>query len=153
MAGLILPYLCFSQPQMKTPENLDEVKTQTKEFLIQTEKNLGGEIVKTWNDKFMPLWRKMWEKTKDLWLSYIQPKGESIFVQIENFIFPKIQTAKEQLFKLLGKEIEQRKPLIEEEFQKEKEELSQEIKEKTSGITESFWGKLWERFKELIKQI
>lgn len=144
-----MPYFCFAQTRINTPENLDEAKFQVKEFLIQLEKNLGGEMTKTWNEKIMPLWREMWKTTKEVWLSYIQPKGKSILIQIEGII----QTAKEQIFKLLGKEIEQRKPLIEQEFQKEKKELELEIQERTSGFTESFWGKCWRRFKEIIRQI
>jgi len=39
--------------------------------------------------------------------------------------------------------VEKRKPIIEEEFKKEKEELKEEVPEVTKS--------LWEKFKELIK--
>ena len=56
---------------------------------------------------------------------------------------PRIQSLLQKVRELIGREVEERKPMIKEEFEKEKEEIIEEIPE----VTES----LWERFKELLK--
>ena len=65
---------------------------------------------------------------KDLWESYFFPFLRKIWQITINF---------------LRKEVEERKPDIQEEFKKEKQELKEELPEATKS--------LWQKFKELIK--
>ena len=48
----------------------------------------------------------------------------------------------DQTLSLFGQEIENRKPLFEEEFQREKEQLQQEIEEKLPESSKTLWGLL-----------
>lgn len=69
-----------------------------------------------------------------LGLAFVQPKN------IWNaHIGPKIEILWQDIKELLGKEIEKRRPIIEEELEKEVEEKKKEL------------PSLWERFKELIQ--
>jgi len=65
---------------------------------------------------------------KKIWQSYIYPFLHKIWQKIDS---------------LFGKEIEQRKPIIKEEFKKETEEMKEEL----PLVTKS----LWEKLKELLK--
>ena len=84
-------------------------------------------LEKAWNDAVI-IWQKMIEDIKNFW----------------NL---KIKTILESFWKKIEKEILIRKPIIEEEFEKEKIEMKEDIE---SGAPKA--GKnLWERFRELIK--
>lgn len=80
-------------------------------------KLLSEEIKKGWQEDALPFFQKIWS-------NYIQPWFKSIWQGTLNFA-------------------ERRKPIIEEELEKEK----QEIKEEAPKIGKS----VWERFRELIK--
>ncbi len=73
--------------------------------------------------------RSVFNDLKNIWNSYVFPFFDNLWQ------------------KTLGKEIKERKPVIKEEFQKEKQEMQEEIKAGLQGKFKS----LWERFKELIK--
>lgn len=68
---------------------------------------------------------------KDIWYKYILPWLQNIWQQICSF---------------LGKEVEKRKPKVEQEFKKETQELKQEIQEQAPKTFKS----LWQRLKEVI---
>jgi len=124
--GLILPSFSFAQNQpISPPKTLEEAKEMGEKALETGQKELPGIIEKIWKEEVLPVWQKMydWFK-KNIW-----PKIESWF--------------KKEVQPRAKEEIEKRKPLIEEEFKKEKGELKEEL----PGVTKS----LWERFKELIK--
>ena len=123
IAGLLLSNFSFAQENVKSPETVEEAKT------------IGEKILKGIPDAFQNVWQealKFWQKMADTlsnwWNSYI---------------FPWLQNIWQKLLSLFGKEVEKRKPIIEEEFQKEKEEMKEEIPKTGKS--------LWERFKELIK--
>ena len=124
--GLILPSFSFAQNQpISPPKTLEEAKEMGEKALETGQKELPGIIEEIWKEEVLPVWQKMydWFK-KNIW-----PKIESWF--------------KKEVQPRAKEEIEKRKPLIEEEFKKEKGELKEEL----PGVTKS----LWERFKELIK--
>jgi len=125
IVGLILPSFSFVQGQAITPpENLDELK-QIGQRILSAFPKIPEILFKIWKEEVLPIWYKMY----NWFITNIWSKIEDWF---RNKILP--------LFK---KEVEKRKPIIEEEFKQEKKEVEKEL----PGVTKSFW----ERFKELIK--
>jgi predicted PurR-regulated permease PerM len=118
ISGLILPSFSLAQNQIiKIPETLREAKEMGEKALKEAWKQLPGIIEKIWEEQVLPVWQKMWK-----WFQ------ENVWQKIAS---------------LFQKEAEKRKPIIEEEFQKEKEELKEEL----PGTTKS----LWEKLKEFLK--
>ena len=118
ISGLILPSFSLAQNQIiKVPETLEGAKEMGERALKEARKQLPGIIEKIWKEQVLPVWQKMWK-----WFQ------ENIWQKIAS---------------LFQKEAEKRKPIIEEEFQKEKEELKEEL----PGTTKS----LWEKLKEFLK--
>jgi len=122
--GLILPCFSFAQKEVTSPpETLEEVKTIGMKALKLLPETLKG----IWQEA-LGIWQTMGKKAKNFSDSYIWPWFQNIWQKIQSFF---------------GKEIEERKPGIEREFKKEKEEMKEEIPK----VGES----LWKRFKEIIK--
>lgn len=108
--------LVFAQ---EVPTSLDQVE-QAGEALKEIVKQESPNIFKqTWNDFAGFL--------KTIWNSYLYP----LFKYVVN-----------KIVSLLGKEVEQRRPEVEEEFKKETEEMKEDIPKVTKS--------LWQRFKDLI---
>jgi len=122
--GLILPCFSFAQKEVTSPpETLEEVKTIGMKALKLLPETLRG----------------IWQSALDVWL--IMGKKAKNFS--DSYIWPWFQNIWQKIQSSYGKEIEERKPGIEREFKKEKEEMKEEIPK----VGES----LWKRFKEIIK--
>jgi len=104
------------------PEGLDDFKKIGERFLDVVRKDLPGIITGIWKKEVLPFWQKMGDWFK-----------ENIFDPYINPFFKK--------------EIEPRGPVIEEEFEKEKEELKEDIKTEMPEAGRS----IWERIQDLIK--
>lgn len=127
--GLILPEISFAQTQIvKLPENFEELKEMGLFFLKTIKEKLLSNIEKIWKEEVIPVWQKMYEWSKNIWEKYIWPWLENIWYRI---------------LSIFMKEAEMRKPIFEEEFQKEKEELKEELPQVQKS--------LWERFRELLR--
>lgn len=119
--GILLPGFSFSQQGViEAPKNLKEAKKMGKTF------------IKSLPKIFKEIWQEgsrvailMYQKARDIWNTYIFP-------WLDKFVLEKIK---------------KRKPLIEEEFKKEKTEMGKEIKTEIPQIRKSLWQKL----KELIE--
>jgi len=108
-SGLALPSFSLGQEPLGTaaPQTVEEVG------------NLGMKIIgmmpdavkKVWREEALPFWQKMWEWAK-----------------------PVIDPWLQKFLGLLSKEVEKRRPGLEQEFQKEKTEMQNDI---------------WQRFKDL----
>lgn len=101
------------------PDNLDQAKEageMVKKIAIEESPNI---LKQTWND-ISGLFKTIWN----------------------SYLFPWLKIIWNKIVSILGKEVEQRRPEIEEEFRKE----TQEMKEDIPKVTKS----LWQRFKELI---
>lgn len=125
--GFLLPGFYFvqaaNQSSPQPPETLKEAEIVGGKVLKLLPETLKG----IWQEA-LGIWQTMGKRAKNFSDSYISPWFQNIWRKIQSSF---------------GKEIEERKPIIEEEFKKEKEEMKQEIPKV---------GKpLWERFKELIK--
>lgn len=124
--GLLLPIFSFAElKSFKTPETLEEAKQIGEKTLEITQKEMPSILEKLWKEDVLPVWNKMYQ----WFIANIWPKIEKWF---RKEIEPRIK-----------EEAEKRKSIIEEELQKEKEEIKKEAPE--IGRT------LWEKFKELIK--
>lgn len=122
MVLVMLGFLSFNfsfaqEPNLKTPENFEEAKEIGENALETTKEELPGALEKIWQEDVLPAWKAMYD-----WFL--------------NNIWSKIWPWAEE-------KIEEKKPIIKEEFEKEKEELKDEAPEVTKS--------LWERFKEIIK--
>jgi len=126
IVGLILPSFSFAQvsPEIKLPGTFGEIKDAGLKAL-----GFIPELLKEIWDGFSGFCLNVWNFFKNTWNSYIFPFFDNLWQGT------------------LGKEIKERKPVIEEEFQKEKQEMKEEIK---TGLPDALKS-LWERFKELIK--
>jgi len=108
---------------IKAPETIEEAE----EFGIQILQALPDSFQKTWKTQVLPLWSNMWNIAKNIWDATISSFVRGLWDQTLSFF---------------GQEIENRKPLFEEEFQREKEQLQQEIEEKLPESSKTLWGLL-----------
>ena len=117
---------------IEAPKDLEGVQQFGKDFWERIKNQLPDLMKKAWQEDILPIWRKMKEVWSRWWDSHIQPWLEKIW---------------DKFMVLLGQEVEKRKPYIEEEFQKEKEELIEEVDKKVPEQGRS----IWEKLKELIQ--
>lgn len=111
-------------PNVKAPENFDEAKKVGEKTINIAKNDLPSIIKNIWQNEVWPVWKKIGESIKNFWNVYFQNSWE----RFKN---------------IFQKEIDTRKPIIEEEFQKEKTELKTEAP--TVGKS------LWEKIKEIIQ--
>jgi hypothetical protein len=131
-----LPFFVFAQePQtLRVPDTLEEAKEQSLSVGNKIAGILPGVVQNIWETQVLPVWRNMWKWTQEeLWQKRVQPVAQNL-----------IDKGKV----LLGREVEQRRPIIEQELQKEKQELSEELKTHTQNTGKS----IWERFKDLFRK-
>ncbi len=128
--NLFAPALCFGQMQLlEQPQDLDKAKQIGEKALEVGQKEIPGLIEGIWQNEVLPVWQKMFDWAKvHIW---------------ENWLSSGLKNFWQRVVKIFKEEVGQRKPVIEEEFQKEK----QQLKEETPQVGNS----LWEKFKELIK--
>ena len=116
----------FAQNQSaEIPETIGEAKSFGEEIF----KLLPNAVKKVWQEQAKPLWERTWVKW---WNVYIKPFLQNTWQKITDFF---------------GKTIKEQKPLIEQEFEKETQELKEEIKKEIPKAKKT----IWERLKELIK--
>ena len=111
----VMPNVLAQEAPAQAPETLEEAKL------------LGERVL--WG--FPEVFKKSWQEAVVFWkkmLNYVSPWLEGIWNSI---------------LSLLGKEVEQRRPEVEEEFEKETQEMKEEIPKAGKS--------LWQRFKELIQ--
>lgn len=111
IVGLILPNFSLAQEEFSAamPQTVGEAKDLMTTILAKLPEAVKG----VWKEEALPLWQKMWEWAR-----------------------PVVEPWWNKLSGLLGKEVEKRRPGLEQEFQKENEEMQRD---------------LWEKFKELLK--
>ena len=120
--GLILPsFLVFAQeiPDIKVPQDLEEAKEIGERAYETTKKELPGKIKEIWQEDVLPIWEKMYQWSKI-----------NIFSKIEQW---------------WQKNVWPRKPAIEQEFEKEKQEMAKEVQEQGP--------KIWQIISQKIKDI
>jgi len=129
--GLVLPNFSVAQNQaVSPPKTLEEAKELGEEAVEVGQKELPGTLEKIWQEEVLPVWHRMYDWFK-----------ENIWPKILSWFRQKVEPKAKE-------EIEKRTPIIEEEFQKEKEEIKKEIQEE---VIPKATKSLWEKLKELIK--
>jgi len=118
-----LPVKQDTQDLTEAPGTFKEAKTLGKNFLIGLPITLKKSL-----EEGLSIWKNMFGWSKRFWNLYINTWIKKFWNRISSFF---------------GKEVEKRKPKIEKEFQKEKEEMKEEI----PNIGKSFW----QRFMELVR--
>ena len=103
--GLILP--TFSLAQKEIPQTVGEAKSLGLNIVNQ----LPEAVKKVWREEAMPLLGRMWIWSK-----------------------PVVDPWWQKFSGILGREVEKRKPAVEEEFKKEKEEMWSDIWQKLKGL-------------------
>lgn len=98
------------------PQSFDEMKI------------MGFKALKFFPDTLKKIWQEGTIWIKKIWNSYLYPFFHKIWERIDS---------------LFGKEIEQRKPVIKEEFKKETQEMKQDLPQ----LAKSVWQKLKDFFK------
>lgn len=113
--SLSLSGFCFAQEKtIGVPEDIEEAKEMGERAIEIGKRRIPETIKELWNERVLPMWKKMYEWFKvNIWLK-IQPRIEE--------------------------EIERRVPIIKEEFEKEKQEMKEELPE----ITKTLWERLKE---------
>ncbi len=126
IVGFVLPMLSFAQQEspIEAPENFEEAGSFIGKFI----EKIPQEFNNAW-EQAKEIWRNTWGKW---WNESIKSWLQNIWQKICSFF---------------SKEIEERKPIIEEEFEKEKEEMKEDISKEAAKRKES----LWEWLKGLVK--
>ena len=120
ISSLILPGFSFAAYEgsgVSAPQNIEEAKNLGIEILSK----LPEAVKNVWQKEALPFWQKMWQWFLGFW---------------NNVAWPIIDPWRQKLIDLLSKEVEKRRPAIEEE-----------IKETAPVIGNS----LWEKFKDLLR--
>jgi len=120
---LLLPSFAYLQNNnFSPPDTLDELKVKGGNAMGNFFKNIPQSFKTFFKEDVLPVWLKMynWCK-KTFWDPHLGP-----FFQ---------------------REVEKRKPIINEEFQKEKNQMKESAKNEVPQATKS----LWQRLKELFK--
>jgi hypothetical protein len=104
----------------RPPETIQEAKGIGLRFLEE----IPGAIKNVWETQAVPVFLGMWNWTKNIW---------------DTKIFPWLYDLWQQFWGIFGKEIQQRRPLIEQEFQQEKQQLKQEIEERIPQKGKTLW--------------
>ena len=146
---LIFSGTCFAQetsnePPIEAPETIEEGKNMVKKGGEKVIEMMPGVIKKIWKEEVVPIWGKMWQWTKNIWKSYAVRTFDFLWYEnLKPAIKNTVQFIKDEVRDFVGHEVVTKKPIIEEEFEKEKEEMKKEIPQSTQS--------LWERFKNLFK--
>jgi len=112
---LIIGVLILSIPQSSLAQSQPQTLEEAKSFGWEILNKLPETIKNIWENQAKPIWLDMWARFKDVWSTYIEPTV--------NVWWDKILT-------WFGKEPTN----INEEFQKEKIELKDDIWERFRGL-------------------
>lgn len=137
VAGLLLPSFSFGatafaadaqqQSMVPLPSTFDEAGTLFVQSLKGIPKAIGEAFGAVWTTT-----KQLFEWARELWDKYVRHW---------------IQRLWQKILSLLGTEIQKRKPIVEQELEKEKQEITREAAEQARKAGEG----LWERLKNLIK--
>ena len=128
IVGESLPFFASAQTQSSLPIPDDpKGALETVQSILLA---LPKAVAKVWKEEALPLWLKMWNWVADIWKEHIWPRIYTLWITVAKHFDP---------------EIEKRKTYLEQEIQKEKEQV-----EKTKETVETGTN-LWDRLKNLLK--
>ena len=140
LVSVVAPGFIFAQeqpgieiPVLEAPKTLDEAQEGALHILDKILAIGPGIIKNIWDTQAVPLWKDMWAWTyQELWQKRFQPIVQGLW---------------DRLLALLGREVEKRTPLVEQELQQEKQELAGELAQHGKNAGKS----LWKRFLDLFR--
>lgn len=118
-AALVLASPLSLQAQ-QPPETIEEAKGLGLQFLKEIPQAIQG----VWESQAVPVFLGMWNWAKDIW---------------NRHVFSWLRGLWEQLLGIFGREIEQRSPFIQQQFEQEKQQLKQEIEESIPQEGRTLW--------------
>ncbi len=107
----------------KAPENIEEAKTLGKKFLSGV-----PDVFKKSLEELLFVWKKVFKWLKTFWDSHINPWFQKLW---------------DKILCSFRKEVNTREPKVKKEFQKEKNEMKEDIPRVGKSI--------WQRFVELVQ--
>lgn len=116
ITGFLLPSFSLAQQTAGPPQSFGEIKT------------IGLNALKFIPQILVKIWQEGTAWLKKIWNSYIYPFLHKIWLKIDS---------------IFGREIEERTPVIKEEFKKETQEMKQDIPQ----VGQSLWQKVKDFFK------
>jgi len=108
------------QTAIQPPETIKEAQ----QFGIQLLQGLPQAMRNVWNEEALPFFQKLWGWAMNVW---------------DTQVFHRIEGQWQKVLSFFGQEIEERKPFIEEAFQREKEELKRELEQKIPEEGRTLW--------------
>jgi len=135
----LIPVFAFAQDtqgdrMLEVPETLDEAKEESIKVGNKIASALPTIVENLWNTRVTPVWSNMWNWTQTtLWEQKMQPI---------------VQNLTDWAKQLIGREVEQKRPIIEQALQEEKQELAQDVRTYGKAIGKG----LWERFLDLFQK-
>lgn len=119
-------------PVVEAPETLEEAKDETLQAGDKILEILPGIIGNIWDTQVIPVWKTMWRWTyQDIWQERLEPV---------------VQGWLDRGKTLLGREVEQRAPLVEQELEQEKQEFQEELAQQGKNAGKSLWERFWALF-------
>ena len=135
LSSITLPLFAFAQedPKFQAPDTIDAAKQGVLDIGDKVIAAIPGVIAGIWKNEVIPAWKAMlsWVR-EEVWQKRVKPALETLIDKIKEFF---------------GREIEKRKPLVEQEFEQEKQELKQDIENYGKDAGKG----LWERFQALFR--
>ena len=123
------PALAQGAQTLQVPDTIEGVKEGIVGIGDRIARAIPGAIAGIWNNQVIPVWKRMWEWTKnEVWERRVSPALESFSDRVKT---------------LLGQEVEKRKPLIELGLEQEKEELKEDIEEARKNLGKGLWERFW----------
>jgi len=140
LISFLLPYSAFAQPPIEPPETIEEGKEAVEKGAREIFEKVPNTIKDTWQNEAIPIWQRMWGGTKEIWQKYVkQTISDFWYVNLK----PKIRSFLDKTKSFLGIKIKERQEIFEEELEKEKKELAEDLPKDTEGF--------WQKFKSLFK--
>ncbi|OGG47033.1 hypothetical protein A2671_02155 [Candidatus Kaiserbacteria bacterium RIFCSPHIGHO2_01_FULL_49_13] len=123
-----------ADPKLQVPETLDDAKEGVLNVSDKIMAAIPGVISGIWEREVVPVWKSMWNWVQEeVWQRRVQPALETLIDKVMEFF---------------GKEVEKRKPLIEQEFEQEKQELKQDIENYGKDAGKGLWARFLGLFSE-----
>lgn len=117
---------------LEAPKDFKEAGDFTNKTIETTKKEVPSGMKRVWQEEVLPIWKRMYDwSNRNIWTKitgFWQNAGDWFMIKV------KLRTVAE---------VEKRKRIAQEEFQKEKKELQTEAPQLGKNI--------WERFKDLFK--
>jgi len=135
--SFLLPSACFAS--LDQPETIEEGKQMMEEGAKRTIEFMPGFIRDVIKNEVLPIWEGLWSWVRNVFKKYIKDSLVNLWY---NEIKPGVKSILNSTKRIFGGEIKEREDVFKEEFDKEKEELKEEL----PGATKS----LWQRFKDLF---